>query len=265
MSKVTLWVTVLLSVLSTLLAIYTFLRAEFFLNNLPWLSAPSIDTKESRPKAIFWESVANNVGLFVLFGLTHSLAARKEFKQKVSPFLHRPIFLIITTVFLNFFLINWKPLTGYEKFRSATSIEISLFVLASAIGLVFFVGSNLTGYGDIFGISRIFHLIRDRTIPEEKKIEEEFPYDVVRHPRYLGFLIQILAQFFMPEFRTFNRLLFFILALVYLRIGMKYEERDYIRQYGDDFIDYSRRVDALIPIKQLKKVIGWDVIKEKIG
>ena len=75
-------------------------------------------------------------------------------------------------------------------------------------------------------------------------------YHWVRHPLYTATLLVI---WLMPNM-TWNLLAICAGATVYILIGVRFEERKLLRQFGKKYADYRRRTGMLIPgIKNFKK------------
>lgn len=70
-------------------------------------------------------------------------------------------------------------------------------------------------------------------------------YSYVRHPLYLGTLGLIIGVFLLIPSWAFG--IFIICTLVYLPIGMYFEERKLRGEFGDDYRNYQREVKKLIP------------------
>ena len=69
------------------------------------------------------------------------------------------------------------------------------------------------------------------------------PYRIVRHPLQLGIL---LAVFAVPVM-TGDGLIFAGTMLAYILIGLRFEERALLREFGDNYAAYRRRVPMLVP------------------
>jgi len=67
----------------------------------------------------------------------------------------------------------------------------------------------------------------------------------VRHPLYLGIVLALIGLlFFRP---TAASLVSLLAAVLYIRIGIHFEERKLIRTFGDRYRTYRQRVPMLVP------------------
>jgi len=73
-------------------------------------------------------------------------------------------------------------------------------------------------------------------------------FRLCRHPLYL---ITLLAWIITPVM-SLDRLAFIIYTCLYASIGLIFEERKLVEIFGQDYIDYQRRVPAIIPFSILK-------------
>ena len=68
------------------------------------------------------------------------------------------------------------------------------------------------------------------------------PYRWVRHPLYSA----ILVLFWVNPAMTSDRLLFNILWTIWIVFGTVLEERDLVREFGELYVEYKRKVPMLI-------------------
>jgi protein-S-isoprenylcysteine O-methyltransferase Ste14 len=64
------------------------------------------------------------------------------------------------------------------------------------------------------------------------------PYHLVRHPIYLGWA---LMTFGAPTM-TGTRLAFAVISTAYLALAVPFEERSLVEAFGDEYLEYQRRV-----------------------
>ena len=81
-----------------------------------------------------------------------------------------------------------------------------------------------------------------RAMPEAR-FRTPLPYRWVRHPLYAGFLL----TFWSVPVMTAGRLLFAIGFSAYIFIGIAYEERDLLQQFGERYRRYRGQVGMVIP------------------
>jgi protein-S-isoprenylcysteine O-methyltransferase Ste14 len=111
------------------------------------------------------------------------------------------------------------------------------------------VGLGLTAAGIAFAIWARLWIGRNWsgrvTIKEQHELIQNGPYAIVRHPIYSGFLLGILGTAIVHgELRA-------LLALPLAALGWTFklwmEESFMIQQFGSAYLDYKRRVKALVP------------------
>ena len=81
-------------------------------------------------------------------------------------------------------------------------------------------------------------------VPEARGLVTSGPYQLVRHPIYLG---EIIAAFglILPSFLTLHMVVF--LVFVSTQVRRTYYEEDVLRQAFPDYPEYARRTHRLIP------------------
>lgn len=67
----------------------------------------------------------------------------------------------------------------------------------------------------------------------------------VRHPLYTGTILAVWGLFLREA--TLEALIMGVCVTVYIRIGIVYEERKLVRDFGDTYVEYRRRVAMLFP------------------
>ncbi len=70
-------------------------------------------------------------------------------------------------------------------------------------------------------------------------------YQYVRHPLYFATIILILGLFLLVP--TQKMLLVLLISYGYILIGYRLEERKVVEVFGDKYLDYQKRVKAIIP------------------
>lgn len=95
------------------------------------------------------------------------------------------------------------------------------------------------------GIRSIFQ----QTPPVELKVEGIHRF--VRHPLYSGTILLVWGLFFI--FPMLNNLIAVVLLTLYVLIGISFEEKKLIKEFGEKYEIYISTVPKLIPNFKLRK------------
>jgi protein-S-isoprenylcysteine O-methyltransferase Ste14 len=104
------------------------------------------------------------------------------------------------------------------------------------------VSTFLINHFELFGLEQAYYAWRGREIPKPK-LRTPALYRLVRHPLYFSFLVAFWAT---PRM-TVGHLLFAAGATGYILIGVLFEERDLVAQFGDAYRRYQQRVPMVVP------------------
>jgi protein-S-isoprenylcysteine O-methyltransferase Ste14 len=219
----------------------TFLYAVGFIGNF---GVPTtLDGVASGPLGI---SLAIDTALLALFAVQHSVMARRWFKKWWTTIVPKPIeratYVLFSSVALILLFILWRPLGGV-----IWSIEdpTAWFVLRALFffgwGLVLF-STFLINHFDLFGLRQVWRCLLGQ--PEGTlRFATPGPYRLVRHPLYVGWLF----AFWMTPVMTLAHLLFSVATTAYILLAIQFEERDLVREHGENYEEYRRSVPMLIP------------------
>ena len=67
----------------------------------------------------------------------------------------------------------------------------------------------------------------------------------VRHPLYSGTILFVIGLFFL--FPTLNNLIAVVLLILYVLIGIAFEEKKLLNEFGKNYEEYISNVPMLIP------------------
>lgn len=228
----------------------------FFIS--PWDLLPfhinSETADDNKPTAIF-PQLYINLSLLVLFGLHHTLMARKSLKDSLIRHLpaelERSLYVLFSGIFTIVLCIYWQPLPGVI-WAFENRIVASILTAIHLTGwLVLFAATYEIDHLHLMGVKQSFGFCT----PEQKQLQERFLYRIVRHPIQTGFLLLLWPA---AEMSTTQ----FMLAAgltIYIAIGLHFEEKSLIAEFGSKYIDYKTRVPSVMPlwpIKTLTKIFS---------
>ena len=219
----------------------TFLYAIAFIGNL--FVPKTIDSGAPGPVA---EAVIVDLALLGLFAVQHSVMARRSFKRWwttiVSPAVERSTFVFAATVCLALLVWQWRPMpqTVWAVHDPlAAQLIWGVFWLGWAILLL---ATFLLNHFELFGLAQVVARLTGTALPSAE-FRTPFLYRYVRHPIYLGF---VLGMWSAPVM-TLGHLLFAAGGTGYILVGVWFEERDLIHQFGDQYRRYKQQVGMLLP------------------
>lgn len=191
-------------------------------------------------------SLAVNIGLVLLFGLQHSIMARRGFKSMMSKIMpqatERATFLFATGIVLILAIWAWQPLPG-----SVWSVENTLatIVLWSLYGLgwtYLLLATFITNHFELMGLRQVY-LYFARKEYRKVPFTSKFMYRYSRHPMMLGVL---LGMWCVPVM-SLTHFVMASLFTVYIFTGIYFEERDLEADFGETYKSYKKEIAALVP------------------
>jgi len=180
---------------------------------------------------------------WLAYGLFHSLLASSQFKGIIEA-KYSKLFSNYRLLFVVSALISPLPLLYYHFTTTSSEVwnnyrEIRLFGgIIAGIGLA--VLRKAFGSYDsklFFGLSKA---------PESS---EAFKSDgilaKVRHPLYTATLMLFWGWFLFSN--SYHNLAFCLANTLYIIVGIQWEEKKLVQQYGQKYLDYKSNVPMLIP------------------
>ena len=179
-----------------------------------------------------WPSLVADAVLFGVFAAHHSLFAREGVKTRLASHvperLLRSVYVWIASVLLLIACALWQPVggdvyqvTGWRAVAHACIQLTGVWLIARSVGTI----DPL----ELAGIHRP---------PASETLRITGPYQWVRHPLYLGWLLAVFGAAHM----TGDRLAFAATSSIYLFVAIPWEERSLLRTFGEQYEDYKRRV-----------------------
>lgn len=185
--------------------------------------------------------------LLALFGVQHSVMARRGFKRwwtRIVPAaIERSTYVVATCAVLALLCWFWVPIQAPVVWqidsRAGSALAWGLFGLG---WLLVLVSTFLINHFELFGLQQVFARLTHRALPEAQ-FKTPLLYRYVRHPLYLGLLLSLWS---VPRM-TAGRLLFALGLSVYILTGIAFEERDLLAQFGERYRRYRAQVGMLLP------------------
>ncbi|HEX6016734.1 MAG TPA: isoprenylcysteine carboxylmethyltransferase family protein [Burkholderiaceae bacterium] len=204
----------------------------------------SVDVGAAAPWA---QALGANLLLLALFGVQHSVMARRGFKRwwtrVVPPVVERSTYVVATCIMLALMYRFWLPIEAPVVWRVDHRAGVALLWGLFGLGwLVALVSTFLINHFELFGLQQVFARLTQRAVPEPE-FRTPLLYRYVRHPLYVG----LLLSFWAVPVMTAGRLLFAVGFSAYILIGIAFEERDLLRQFGERYRRYREQVGMLIP------------------
>jgi protein-S-isoprenylcysteine O-methyltransferase Ste14 len=209
-------------------------------------------TIDSGPASGLAEALLVNLALLAVFALQHSIMARKSFKrwwtQFVPPAVERSTYVLAATLALALLLWQWRPIAEPVLWRVENPAAVAAIWTVFCLGWgILLLATFLINHFELFGLRQVFSFLVGRDIPEAE-FRTPLIYRYVRHPIYLGFLL----GFWAAPVMTAGHLLFAAGATGYILVGIWFEERDLIAQFGEQYRRYRDQVGMLIPSRKTR-------------
>ncbi len=182
--------------------------------------------------------------LWILYGIIHSLLASnavKSFLEKNAKGFYR-YYRLFYSIFAFFTLL--MLLVFQYSFQSIQVVQSILIKYISVLLLV--IPGALIMMASVYKYFRLLSGIRSlyKYVPEVK-LEMEGIHNYVRHPLYTGTLLFVCGLFLVFPF--LNNLIAVLAITGYTLIGIKFEEKKLLLQFGDRYREYVSKVPMLIP------------------
>jgi len=224
----------------------TFLWAIAFVMNIQ--VATTIDGGGSHAATPLVAAVVINLALLGLFAAQHSVMARRSFKRWLtcfmSPAIERSTFVLAASAALALLLWQWRPITEPVVWSVADRGLAGVLGALAWIGWgVVLVSTFLISHFELFGLQQTYARLRNRPVPTPE-FRTPLLYRYVRHPIYAGFLL----AFWSTPHMTAGHLLFALATTGYILLGVWFEERDLVAQFGDRYRAYRKQVGMLLPL-----------------
>ena len=194
-----------------------------------------------------------DVGLLTLFAVQHSIMARKWFKDRwtriIPPPVERSTYVLFSSLALILLFWLWQPLGGVVWSVENPAGVFTLRALFAFGWVLVLVSTFLINHFDLFGLRQVWLYLLGKPY-QALPFATPALYRIVRHPLYVGWFF----AFWMTPLMTFAHLLFAIATTAYILLAIQFEERDLVREHGENYEDYRRAVPMIVPFTGKRKV-----------
>jgi methanethiol S-methyltransferase len=192
------------------------------------------------------ESLLIDALLLGLFAVQHSVMARQGFKrwwtQIVPKSVERSTYVLFASAALALICHQWRPVTT-TVWNVIDPIGVAILQTIFWLGwAVLLTSTFLINHFELFGLRQVFARFFSKDNPDTVFRTPLF-YKYIRHPLYLGFVLGLWST---PHMSA-GHLFFSIGSTSYILIGIWFEERDLIAQFGDRYRQYREQVGMLWP------------------
>ncbi len=193
------------------------------------------------------EALIVDLLLLGIFAVQHSVMARRSFKQwwtrLIPKVIERSTYVLAATLALALLIWQWRPIAEPVVWTVDHPVGVVVLQLVFWSGWAMLLTSTfLINHFELFGLRQVFAHLHDRQIPAPVFRTPLF-YRYLRHPIYAGFLL----AFWATPVMTAGHLLFAAATSGYILIGIWFEERDLIAQFGQRYRSYREQVGMLLP------------------
>jgi protein-S-isoprenylcysteine O-methyltransferase Ste14 len=190
-------------------------------------------------------AMALDLGLLLLFGVQHSVMARRQVKswlrRRTPEALERTSYVLATDLCLALLLLLWQPWGG-QVWRVDGAAAVVVWLLCAAGWVLAIVSTFAVDHLELLGL-RQAGWAAPRDTDTTASLRVDGLHGIVRHPLMTGLLLAFWAT---PQMGA-SHLLFALAATGYIAVGIAFEERDLRRLFGVSYDDYAARVPALVP------------------
>ncbi|HEV8210325.1 MAG TPA: isoprenylcysteine carboxylmethyltransferase family protein [Vicinamibacterales bacterium] len=212
--------------------VFVWLGGALFVLSLAFCAWSYVVVMGRLAPATGWTALAIDAALLTLFALHHSLFAREPVKDVIARMipadLVRSFYVWIASTLLILVCALWRSI-GSELYTVRGLLAI--VVVAVQLGGLWITARSAARINPL-------ELAGIRPPSPSRGLQVGGPYQWVRHPLYLGWMLMVFAT---PHM-TGDRLTFAAITTGYLMVAIPWEERSLRRTFGDHYARYMRAV-----------------------
>jgi len=180
-----------------------------------------------------------------MFGLLHSVFAYSKFKQAAQHALqgkyryYRVLYSSFATVSLT--VVLWYHFSIHSATLWQNSVLEKAVAIAFSLPAIIIMAISMKKYfADLSGTDVFF-----KRPAINAHLEQTGLHKWVRHPLYSGTILLVWCIFLWHP--SLSNLITASCITAYTRIGVYYEEQKLIREFGNEYVDYAKKVPMLVP------------------
>lgn len=187
-----------------------------------------------------------NVLILLVFGVQHSVMARRPFKKwlhhYVPQHLERSLYVLASSVVLHGVMWAWQPV-NLVLWQVENTLGVGVLYALFFLGWGgIFLATFLTDHFDLFGLRQIYLNYVQREYKPLPFTEKLF-YRFVRHPMMTG----IMVAFWATPYMTVGHMVLAVVFTAYVLFGVRLEEKDLSAELGEDYQRYRQRTAKFLP------------------
>ena len=201
-------------------------------------------TVNTGPSVPILEGLAVNIALLLLWGIQHSVMARPAFKAKLTSVMpqsaERSTYVWTSGLCLVLIALYWRG--NSEVVWNFDFLELPLRVLSLAGWTLSVVATFQIDHFELFGLKKPFAALTGKA-PVTRQFVTPILYRHMRHPIQTG----VILGMWMQSHMTLGQFLLTVGLTLYVFIGLYFEEKDLVREFGNRYKTYMQQVPRLFP------------------
>lgn len=183
--------------------------------------------------------------LWVTYCTIHSVLANVQVKQRIELMLgfaskyYRLAYSIFATVSLALVLWYHFSISSVRLFN----LPVVEYIVAALIGMPGLIIMAICIHKYFYELSGIQVFSKKEVV--EVTLQQKGLHGYVRHPLYLGTLMFVWGLFVLMPY--LNNLIACLVMNVYILIGIRLEEKQLLKEFGESYRIYAEKVPRLIP------------------
>ncbi len=185
--------------------------------------------------------------LWIVYGIFHSLTATESFKNLLKSILGR-FSIYYRLIYNTLAVILILPIIKFQL-DSPTELLLEKSIMNQILGGLMMGSGIFLGFSALkqYDLSEFLgtDVLKDSNKKKQPLLIKDELSSIVRHPLYLGILIFLWGAF--GFFGTSLHLVTAISLTFYIRIGIHFEEKRLVKEFGKQYEKYQKEVPMLIP------------------